>query len=107
MKDRLDNNFSVVMTMDEIKKEHGLTGDVGFIGYLIDLPKREEFVSFVKSEGESHLIGYADRIANAYIYDDHNKAIEDAKKISKYDVRVCTVLDTPDQILTHPLWTNY
>lgn len=107
MTQRLDNNFSVEVTIDDIKKELGLTCDIEVLGYIITLPKRDEFVAIVKKEGDANLIGYTDRIANAYVYENHLEAIDDAKSISKYDVHVCTLIETPDQFLTNPLWSNF
>lgn len=107
MTQRLDNNFAVETSIDDIKKELGLTCDIDILGYIITLPNKDEFVAIVKKDGDSNLIGYTDSIMNAYIYEDYLDAINDAKSISKYDVHVCTLIETPDQFLTNPLWSNF
>jgi len=107
MTQRLDNNFAVETTIEDIKKELGLTCDINVLGYIITIPDREEFVAVVKKDGDSNLIGYADRLMNAHIYEDHLQAIDHAKCISKYNVYVCTLIETPDQFITHPLWSNF
>ncbi len=70
---------------DEIRKEMGLSSDCSCLGYVIHLPKTDEFLSKFEDNEDSTLKGWAPIPDLAICYDDFHEAVKVLKAVSRPD----------------------
>lgn len=96
---KINNVFGGPKTLDEIEELLGVSGNIRFKGYVIHLPKQDEFVAIFERQGIFNTIGYAKKIEHAFIYDNELLAIDHAERIDNYNVHVCTLVETDNQLI--------
>ena len=105
--EKQDNFYGSKATIEEIIKGLDLPADSKAIGYVIHLPEKDEFVATINDNNISFSVAYARTPELAMIYDEPQKAISDAKKISKHKLLVCVLFETSNQYMINDIWANY
>ena len=105
--EKQDNFYGSKATIEEIIKGLDLPADSKAIGYVIHLPEKDEFVANIKDTAEIFSVAYTGRPELAERYETPEKAIFDAKKITKHKLLVCVLLESSTQYFINDLWANH
>lgn len=105
--ERKDDYYGQETSLEEIIKELGLPQETEAKGYVIHLPEKDEFVAKIDDNDLTFSVAYAKIPELAMVYDEPQLAIADAKKITKHNLLVCLLLETPDQHMIYDLWANH
>ena len=102
-----DDFYGTERSVAEVLAELGLPKESTVKGYVIHLPEKDEFVATINDNNITFSVAYARTPELAMIYDEPQKAISDAKKISKHKLLVCVLFETSNQYMINDIWANY
>ncbi|HAV5546679.1 TPA: hypothetical protein JI101_07450 [Acinetobacter baumannii] len=95
------------VTIDEAKLRLGLPNTAEFLGYVIHLYDKDEFVGKV-DETETVINRVYVKIPDlAKIYDAVEDAVNEALKIDKYRLLVCLLFEFNNKHMIYDVWANF
>lgn len=86
----------------DVLQELGLPESSEFCGYVVHLPKEDEFLAIVRESAAMIQRGFSKSPETAKIYQNHKKAMSDAKHC-KQEAIVCLLFDTGNQLVITPI----
>lgn len=95
------------ITIEEAKRRLELPETAEFLGYVIHLYDRDEFLGSVKETALGINRAYVKIPDHAKIYGSAEEAVSDALKIDKYRLLVCVLFEVDNKHMIHDVWANF
>lgn len=95
------------ITIEEAKRRLELPETAEFLGYVIHLYDRDEFLGSVKETALGINRTYVKIPDHAKIYGSAEEAVSDALKIDKYRLLVCVLFEVDNKHMIHDVWANF
>jgi hypothetical protein len=88
--------------VDEVIKELGLPAETKYLGYVVYLPKENDFLGFIKETSSAIKRGFVKTPSGAKVYQSYKKALRDAGRC-KQKAEPNLLFDIGDQLAAVPV----
>lgn len=95
------------ITIEEAKRRLELPDNAEFLGYVIHLYDKDEFVGKIQENDVAINRVYVKIPDLAQIFDTVEESIDEALKIDKYRLLVCLLFEVDNQHIIYDVWANF
>lgn len=95
------------ITIEEAKRRLELPETAEFLGYVIHLYDRDEFLGSVTETALGFNRTYVKIPDHAQIYESAEEAVSEALQIDKYRLLVCLLFEVDNKHMIHDVWANF
>ncbi len=95
------------ITIEEAKQRLELPDTAEFLGYVIHLFDKDEFVGKIEETEMAINRIYVKTPDLARIYETIEDAVGEALKIDKHRLLVCLIFEVDDKYMIHDVWANF
>lgn len=95
------------ITIEEAKHRLELPDNAEFLGYVIHLYDKDEFVGKIQENDVAINRVYVKIPDLAQIFDTVEESIDEALKIDKYRLLVCLLFEVDNQHIIYDVWANF